>query len=99
VIRMSVYYPNTEGTRFDMDYYRTKHVPLAARALGDKLVRSEIDKGVDAMGPAPYRAGVHFYFESVEALQGSMGSMGEVIADVPNYTDSQPVLQVSEIVE
>ena len=37
MIRLSVYYPTTEGATFDHDYYREKHVPLAVKTWG--LVR------------------------------------------------------------
>jgi uncharacterized protein (TIGR02118 family) len=95
MIRLSVFYPSTEGATFDHDYYRTKHVPLAVKAWG--LDSAEIDKGVDG----PYVAAVHFRFDSPEALAAAMGNAGtaEVLADVANYTSIAPVLQTSEIVE
>ena len=62
MIRLSVFYPSTEGATFDHDYYRTKHVPLALKTWG--LDSAEIDKGVDG----PNVAAVHFKFESLEAL-------------------------------
>ena len=34
MIRVSVFYPVTEGAAFDHDYYRDTHVPLAARGRG-----------------------------------------------------------------
>jgi uncharacterized protein (TIGR02118 family) len=94
MIRLSVFYPATEGATFDHDYYRTKHVPLACGAWG--LDGAEIDKGVDG----PYVAAVHFKFDSPAALQNAMGSekTGAVLADVANYTNIVPVLQTSEIV-
>jgi uncharacterized protein (TIGR02118 family) len=37
-------------------------------------------------------------FESVEAFQESFGlHWNEIVEDVPNYTDIQPVIQISEI--
>ena len=95
MIRLSVLYPVTEGTTFDHDYYRDKHVPLAVRTWG--LDGAEIDKGIDG----PYVAAVHFTFESTEALGAAMGSegTGDVLADVANYTSIAPVLQTSEIVD
>ncbi|MDQ1374946.1 MAG: hypothetical protein QOJ09_2284 [Actinomycetota bacterium] len=95
MIRLSVFYPETEGASFDHDYYRDKHVPLCAKAWG--LDGAEIDKGVDG----PYVAAVHFRFESQAALQAAMGGegTGEVLADVANYTSIAPVLQISEIVD
>ena len=93
MIRFSVLYPATDGARFDHDYYREKHVPLAARSWNPKRV--EIDKGVSG----PYVAAVHFVFESSDALQAALGSeqTGAIMADVANYTDVQPVIQTSEI--
>ncbi|MEY2421209.1 MAG: hypothetical protein QOI95_1276 [Acidimicrobiaceae bacterium] len=95
MIRLSVFYPSTEGATFDHDYYREKHVPLAVSTWG--LDGAEIDKGVDG----PYVAAVHFTFESLEALQAAMGAAGtgDVLADVANYTSIAPVLQTSEIVD
>ena len=94
MIRLSVFYPSSEGSTFDHDYYREKHVPLAVRAWG--LTTADIDKGVDG----PYVAAVHFEFDSVEAIQAAMAAeaTGEVLADVANYTNITPVLQTSEII-
>jgi uncharacterized protein (TIGR02118 family) len=95
MIRLSVFYPSTEGATFDHDYYRNNHVPLAVKTWG--LDGAEIDKGVDG----PYVAAVHFKFDSPEALAAAMGNAntGKVLADVANYTSIAPVLQTSEIVE
>jgi uncharacterized protein (TIGR02118 family) len=94
MIRLSVFYPSTEGATFDHDYYRDKHVPLCIKTWG--LSGAEIDKGVDG----PNVAAVHFKFESLAALQAAMGAegTGDVRADVANYTSIAPVLQTSEIV-
>ena len=93
MIRLSVHYPKSDGATFDHDYYRDKHVPLAVATWG---VPAEIDKGIDG----PYEASVHFTFESLEALGAAMGNegTGAILADVPNYTTSTPVMQTSEIV-
>ena len=94
MIRLSVFYPSTEGATFDHDYYREKHVPLCVQTWG--LDGAEIDKGVDG----PNVAAVHFKFKSLEDLQAAMGGQGtgDILADVGNYTSISPVLQVSEIV-
>jgi uncharacterized protein (TIGR02118 family) len=95
MIRVSVFYPKTEGASFDHDYYREKHVPLCVKTWG--LEGAEIDTGLDG----PNEAAVHFKFDSMEALGTAMGSpgMAEIMGDVVNYTTIQPVLQTSEIVE
>jgi uncharacterized protein (TIGR02118 family) len=94
MIRLSVFYPTTEGATFDHDYYCNQHVPLAAKTWG--IDSYEIDKGVDG----PYVAAVHFTFESAEAMQSAMSSegTGAIMADMADYTTISPVLQTSEIV-
>ena len=94
MIRLSVFYPATEGATFDHDYYREKHVPLCVKTWG--LTGARIDKGLDG----PYVASVHFEFESPEALQAAMGNegTGAIMADIANYTTISPVLQTSEVV-
>ena len=93
-IRLSVFYPKTDGATFDHDYYRDSHCPLASKAWGG--VAYQVDKGVDG----PYEAAVHFEFDSLEAIGEAMGmpGTGEVMADVANYTNITPVMQISEVV-
>jgi uncharacterized protein (TIGR02118 family) len=95
MIRLSVFYPATEGATFDHDYYREKHVPLAVSSWG--LDGAEIDRGLDG----PYVAAVHFKFASKDAMNAAMASegTGAVMADVANYTTIMPVMQTSEIVD
>jgi len=95
MIKLSVAYPKGEGTTFDHDYYATTHVPLCKGAFSP--AKTEIDKGIDG----PNVAGVHFYFDSMEAMQTALANpkMGDVLADVANYTNIAPVMQVSEVVD
>lgn len=94
MIRMSVFYPASEGATFDHDYYRDHHVPLCQSTWNP--VSATIDKGVDG----PNVAAVHLTFDSPEAMQAAMASEGSgaVLADVANYTTIAPVIQVSEVV-
>ena len=95
MIRLSVFYPSAEGTTFDHDYYREKHVPLCVRTWNPES--AEIDKGVDG----PNVAAVHLKFASLDALQQAMASEGTtaILEDVASYTNIAPVLQTSEIVD
>ena len=94
MIKVSVTYPSGEGTTFDHDYYAATHVPLCVSTWSP--VRTEVEKGING----PNVAGVHFYYESMEACQGALGAAGtaDVMADVANYTNIAPVMQVSEVV-
>ena len=101
MIKMAIFYPNGEGKRFDMDYYATKHMPMAATLFGNDLKAMSIDKGI-ASGvpdvPVPYLAIGYFYFETMDVFQKAIGPHSEKLkADVPNYTNIQPLIQISEV--
>jgi uncharacterized protein (TIGR02118 family) len=102
MIKVSVMYPNRPDARFDHDYYRDKHMPMVAQLLGAACRRYSVDKGLGGGMPgqaAPFVAQCHLYFDSVEAFQATFAPHGKAImADVPNYTDLQPQVQVSEVV-
>jgi len=102
MIKVSVMYPNTAGARFDHDYYRDKHMPMLKQKMGDACKSYTIDKGLagGAPGaPAPYIGMCHIFCDSVESFQAAFGPHAKAImADVANYTDLKPVMQISEVV-
>ena len=103
MIKVSVYYPNEEGKKFNMDYYSGKHIPLVEERCGAfGLVRSEIEKGIsdtDPTAPPRFVAIGVLYFETLDGVHQSFMTHGkEIMGDVPNYTDIQPQFQISEIV-
>ncbi len=103
MIRISVLYPSGEGKRFDYDYYTKKHMPLVSERLkSGGLIRLEVDKGLagGAPGaPAPFACVGHLYFNSVPEFQKAMAPHGkELFADVPNFTNITPQVQISEVI-
>lgn len=102
MIKVSVMYADAPGARFDHDYYRDKHMPMVKARLGDACLRYAVDKGLagDAPGkPATYVAIGHIYCDSLESFQAAFAPHAkEIMGDIPNYTDRQPVLQISEVV-
>jgi uncharacterized protein (TIGR02118 family) len=101
MIKVSVLYPNQEGSRFDIAYYCEKHMPLVQRLCGTALKGVGVEEGICGMtpdAPSPFLAMGHLLFESVEAFQASFGPhLNEIVSDVPNYTNSQPSIQISEV--
>jgi uncharacterized protein (TIGR02118 family) len=101
MIKVSVLYPNAEGSRFDLDYYVNTHMPMVRSELGPALQGMGIDAGLAGGtpgAPAPFAAAGHLIFDSVEDFQTSFGPRASVImGDIPNYTDITPVIQISEI--
>jgi uncharacterized protein (TIGR02118 family) len=102
MIKVSVMYPNKPGVRFDHDYYRDKHMPLVKARMGDGCKYYTIDKGLagGAPGaPATYVGMCHIFAESVDTFQKTFGPHAkEIMADIANYTDAAPVMQISEVV-
>ena len=102
MIRVTVLYPNEAGKKFDHTYYINKHMALVRERLREfGISRTEVDKGVagGGPGPAPYVAIGHVYATTLEGFQKGMGQHGkEIMADIPNYTNIQPQIQISEII-
>lgn len=102
MIKMSVYYPADGGSKFDHDYYRSHHMPLIQERLGDACLRYEIEKGLAGgeSGSAPkFVAACHIYSPTPETFQKAFGPhRAEIVADVANYTDIAPIVQISEVV-
>lgn len=102
MIKVSVMYPNTPGAKFDHDYYKNKHMPMVKQKTGDACKSYAVDKGLagGAPGaPATYVCTGHLFFDSVDAFQAAFGPhAAEIMADIPNYTDLAPVIQISEVV-
>jgi uncharacterized protein (TIGR02118 family) len=100
MIKLSVFYPNQEGKKFDMDYYCNKHIPMVAQLLGDAVKGASVEEGLGGGAPgepATYIAMGNLYFESMESFQNSFGpNASKIMADVPNYTDIEPVIQLSK---
>ena len=96
MIKVSVLYPNADGATFDIDYYCASHMPMVQKVLGDTLKGLSADYGIPGQGP--YIAMGHLLFETVADFQTCLATHGPtLLADIPNYTNTQPVFQVSEI--
>lgn len=99
MIQALVLYP--AASRFDYDYYVNKHTPMVLELWKPHgLIRVEISKGVSGLAPgsaAKYCTIAVLTFTSLEALQAALAASGaQVMGDIPNYTDSQPEIQINE---
>lgn len=101
MFKVSVMYPNQENARFDIEYYRTKHLDLVTRHLQPfGLVRTEVLKGISggAGQPAPYICIGNLYFETADGYDNGIAASGGALrADIANFTNMAPVRQISEI--
>jgi uncharacterized protein (TIGR02118 family) len=102
MVKVSVMYPNAPDARFDHDYYRDKHMPLVKARMGDSCKSYTVDKGLAGGAPgtsATYIGMGHIFSDSAESFQAGFGPHAqEIMADIPNYTNTTPVIQISEVV-
>ena len=101
MIKVSVLYPSGEGKTFDMDYYCNNHVPMVGELLGDSVKAAAVEKGISGGTPdsePTYAAIGNLYFNSVESFQNSFGpNADKIMADLPNYTNIEPIIQISAV--
>jgi len=104
MIKISILYPNTPDSRFDMRYYVDKHMPMSIELLsthpGFKGVTVEhgISGAIPGSEPA-YIAMCHFLFDSPEDFMATFTPHAAALqGDMPNYTTIEPVIQFNEVV-
>tara|TARA_R110001583_G_scaffold73483_2_gene204424 strand:+ start:929 stop:1327 length:399 start_codon:yes stop_codon:yes gene_type:complete len=100
-IKVSILYPNGEDKNFDINYYCNVHVPMAAKLLGKAVLGATVENGLGGGEPGSkptYAAMGNLYFASVESFQNSFGPHSEkIMGDLPNFTNINPVIQISEV--
>jgi uncharacterized protein (TIGR02118 family) len=101
MIKVGVFYPYKEGCKFDMAYYLQKHLPMVKQKIGPALKSVAVEQGLSGGmpgAPITYVAIGHLTFDSVEAFQNAFAAHApEIMGDIGNYTNVQPVVQISEV--
>lgn len=102
MIKATVLYPNEAGKNFNLEYYTQHHIPLVVRLLGSALKKAEVEKGISGPTPGSSPANLiigYLYFDTIEDFQNSFGAnAAEIVEDVKNFTDINPILQISEVI-
>lgn len=101
MIRVSFLYPSASGGKFDIAYYCDVHMKYVEERLGGAMLGWSVDEGLSGAAPGSvptYLAAAHLRFESVEAFGAAFAPHMEfLLGDVPNYTDIEPVVQISTV--
>ncbi|MBV9153202.1 MAG: EthD family reductase, partial [Alphaproteobacteria bacterium] len=101
MIKVSVLYPNRPRAKFDMKYYCEKHMPMVQQKLGAACKRVAVEQGIAGGAPgtaAAFIAMGHLYCDSAEAFQAAFAPhVQAIMGDIPNYTDIEPTIQISEV--
>ena len=107
-----IVYPKKAGSSFDWQHYYDVHLPLGIRILqeycGISPLKIEVDQHITADGKdgnVPYHCICTLYFNSKEEVDAMTGLFNieearrQLAEDWPRYTETDPELMVSEIVE
>lgn len=101
MIKVSVLYPHKDGGNFDMEYFLAKHMRLVRERLGASLKSLAVEQGIAGGAPdspPPFAVMCHLGFAEIGAFKSGMESHGaEFMADIPNFTNIEPTIQVSEV--
>ena len=95
--RVTVLYPNKDGARFDFDYYLQKHIPWVAGLVGNKI---EVRRGIASTsgGASGFVCIASIPIHSMKDFQDILAKHGAaILADIPNYTNIEPIVQFDEV--
>lgn len=101
MVVVSVMYPSGADTTFDLDYYLKTHIPMVQsrwREFG--LSNVQVLKGTAAGdgGQPAYQAIALLSFGSLGNYQTAAKAHGkEIRADIPKFTNTQPLVQISDV--
>jgi uncharacterized protein (TIGR02118 family) len=100
MILISVMYPDESASTFDEAYYLETHIPLVKERWGSMgledvhLLRSV---GTPDGSAAPYRVMALLRFRSLQDFESAGREHGrEIFADIPNFTNVKPIVQINE---
>jgi uncharacterized protein (TIGR02118 family) len=92
---LTILYPNSEGVRWDVEYYRTHHMPLIMKLYGkDAIKRFELRKGATGQtgGAPPYIGSVNIYINNQDAFDAAGKQHGPtLVKDVPHFSSVMPI--------
>ena len=100
MVVVTVMYRNGPDASFDESFYLQKHLPVVRERWSELgLKQSDVLKGIgqpDGTPPA-YRMMALLTFGSLQDFRNAGKAHGrEIFADIPNFTNVQPVVQINE---
>jgi uncharacterized protein (TIGR02118 family) len=103
MVMISILYPNKHGSKFDQEYYINTHMPMSIERLsmhagfrGVSVVRG-MGGGMPDSEPV-YVAMCQYLFDSFEDFLAAFNPHAAFLqGDMVNYTDSEPIIQISAV--
>lgn len=101
MIKVTALYKKTETSTFDMEYFCKTHMPMVKERAGAALKTYYVDEGISGSEPGSspiYAAMGHLIFETIEDFQTAISPhLEEIMGDVPNYSNLEPIIFINEI--
>jgi uncharacterized protein (TIGR02118 family) len=101
--RISILYPDSADSWFDVEYYTSKHMPMAIERLSKHpgYIGVSVERGICGAVPgtrAAYTVMCHYLFASVDDFMAAYTPHAAVLkGDIPNYTDIEPTIQFGDV--
>ena len=99
---VTILYPNDADAKYDINYYKTHHMPLLEKLWGQFGITSwsvtTFTPGLDGSAPA-FAFGSVINWVSAEAIKTAYAdeSVKQLMQDVPNYSNKQPTLLFGDV--
>lgn len=99
-VSLQVLYPISDGTTFDLDYYKATHLTLVHEHMGEHIDRVLVTYGLAGGPDVPpgYHAVASMVFASQDALNAALGASKPVLDDIPNFTNVAPQMLIGEVI-
>lgn len=99
-VSLQVMYPIKDDTSFDYDYYLSTHMALVGEHMGPHIENTVVTKGLAGGPDTPpsLYAVATIVFSDQDAMNAAMAVSAPVLADIPNFTNSQPQMLIGDVV-
>jgi len=101
--QITVLYPNKTDATFDMEYYLKSHMPMVQEKFGAHGMKGytvlKFLGTPDPNTPSPYSVQATLFFDTPQQFEaGVKAEAPTVMGDIPNFTNTEPVLMVGDVV-
>jgi len=98
-IQVTVIYPASSSSTFNMDYYLSTHMPLVQKLWGPAGLKNwtVLKFGADA----PYSVQATLFWDSMADFENAgkdQENTGKIMGDIKNFSNVDPVLMPGEVV-
>src|SRR3984957_1049898 len=95
MISVAVLYPNKAGSKFDLDYYVHRHLPLVRdrlKPMGMRSLTYTVERAMDpAAPPQPYRLSAELRLDDMDSASRALQAPGaDTQAGTPTAPTSGP---------